>query len=127
MAGTTIQENSSECAPAISWIAAARWIRDHHSARLIHLPTGKLVSKEKDRIAFDEISSVTENEEEYVEWIAQRYSTPKKSDCLMIDAQTANMLCTVYDALGEINKVRFDGMDIRLAIDGGWKMVNHAT
>ena len=37
--------------------------------------------------------------------------------------QTANMLVTVYDALGEANRKLFDDLDIVIAVNLGWKCV----
>jgi hypothetical protein len=47
-----------------------------------------------------------------------------KVDGIALDATTANMLVTVYDALrSDANKAKFETIPLRKLIDFGWKQV----
>ena len=104
-----------------SWIEAARYVRDNHAASLVHVPTGRLVSKQKTRLVFAYLDSIREDDEEYVEEYERKNPCP--GDCLMLDAITANMLCTVYDALNPANQKTFAGFRLQFAVKTGWKFI----
>ena len=43
-----------------------------------------------------------------------------RTEGLLIDATTANMLVTVYDALNDANKEKFLGVGMRRMVEIGW-------
>jgi len=112
------QEQQTQAVPKRSWIRAARFVRDNHAARLVHVPTGRLMSRERTHLAFEYLDEVTELSEEY-----EREESPKGYECVLLDATTANMLCTVYDALNPANQQKFDGFRLPFAVETGWKFI----
>jgi len=129
--GTAAAKDNSKSPLSVkpkSWIRAARWIRDNHSARLVHRPTGNLVSQQKTRYYIELYDRCQELQEIGVEFEREQPYFPEckkvvRSDCVLVDMQTANMLVTVYDALGEANRKLFDDLDIVIAVNLGWKCV----
>lgn len=109
-----------------SWIRAARWVKDNHQFRLIHKPTGNLVTRKKagyylslDEIVNGETCGAT------LEQIADAEKKLSRTDCIILDAFTASMLVTIYDSLSPIHQQKFDGMSIIEAVDVGWRCVKY--
>lgn len=58
----------------------------------------------------------------------ENYNEGIPADCLLIDIQSANVVCTVYDAINPENKAKFNSMvqdEYKLAnfLNKMWKMV----
>lgn len=73
-------------------------------------------------MVFAYLDSIREDDEGYVEEY-ERKNNPCPGDCLMLDAVTASMLCTVYDALNPANQKKFAGFRLPFAVDMGWKFI----
>lgn len=52
-----------------------------------------------------------------------RDHTAAKIDGYVVDATTASMLCTVYDALKPANQARFGDIELMRLVTFGWKQV----
>lgn len=77
----------------MSWLAAVQQIKNEHQARRIDTKTGHLCAKSA------------------------------RKGAVLMDAFTANMLITVYEALNEENKAKFTSLPILKAVQIGWKCV----
>ena len=60
------------------------------------------------------------------EWDVKPGMTGKKRGWFYLDAQTANMLVTVYNALSEEHRAKFNRIPLMRLIDFGWKHVRVA-
>ena len=111
-----------------SWINAVREVKDNHQFCMVHIPTGNKVTKRKtnfyldtsDEIEFAQTEGLTDKE------IIEKIPGAKKvlkTDCVLVDAVTASMLCGIYDALTKPElKAKFDSMKIDRAVSIGWKL-----
>ena len=111
-----------------SWITAVQEVKRDHQFCLIHIPTGNKVTKRKTNFYLDTLEEIeTMQTEGYTDKeITEKLPASKKvlkTDCVLMDAQTANMLCTIYDALSEDNKKKFDGFKIDFAVRKGWQLL----
>jgi len=110
-----------------SWIKAVREVKDNHQFCMVHIPTGNKVTKRKTNFYIDTLEEIDNLQSEGFtdKEICERLPGAKKvtkTDCVLVDAVTANMLCCIYDALNETNQKKFDGFKIDFAVKTGWKL-----
>ncbi|MCK9593934.1 MAG: hypothetical protein M0Q91_18185, partial [Methanoregula sp.] len=78
-----------------SWIAAARWVKEHGYC-LVHTPTGNKVSKRKTKLYIDigdEIEALQAEgySDQHITEIIPGAKRVMKTDCVMLDSFTAGM------------------------------------
>lgn len=83
----------------MSWLAAARTVKEQHQARRVDVRTGYLVPDGRKR----------------------------RGGVVLLDAVTAGMLVAVWTQLNERNRAMFVAMPILKAVDVGWRLVNRGT
>ena len=110
-----------------SWIKAVQEVKKDHQYCMIHIPTGNKVTKRKTSFYIDTLEEIELMKEEgYTnKEICDKLPGAKKvskTDCVLMDAVTANMLCSIYDALTDEHKKKFDGFKIDFAVKTGWKL-----
>jgi hypothetical protein len=59
----------------------------------------------------------------HIEWDVKPAFGGNKRGWFYMDAQTANMLITVYNALSEENRAKFNRIPLNRLVDFGWKHV----
>jgi hypothetical protein len=111
----------------MSWIKAVKEVKDNHQYCMVHIPTGNKVTKKKTDFYIDTLEEIeTMQSEGFTDKeICDKVPGAKKvskTDCVLVDAVTAGMLCSIYDALSEQNQKKFDGFKIDFAVKAGWKL-----
>jgi len=111
----------------MSWIKAVQEVKRDHQFCMVHIPTGNKVTKRKTNFYIDTLEEIELMQDEgYTnKEICEKVPGAKKvskTDCVLVDAVTANMLCCIYDALSEDNKKKFNGFKINYAVNVGWKL-----
>ena len=112
-----------------SWIKAVQEVKDQHQFCMVHIPTGNKVTKRKTNFYIDTLETIEglQSEGYSNKHICNTLPGAKKvlkTDCVLVDAVTAGMLCCIYDALNETNQKKFDGFKIDFAVKAGWKLYN---
>lgn len=103
-----------ECTPkdracSVMWITAARQVVARHAFVLVDPATNEIIPDK---------SHAYEQPED-----RPKGKQPKG---VLLDAVTANMLCTVYDAISPKSQQSFGCMPIMRAVDVGWKVMQKA-
>ena len=116
----------------MSWIKAVQEVKRDHQFCLIHIPTGNKVTKRKTNFYLDTLEEIeTMQSEGYTDKeITEKLPASKKvlkTDCVIMDAQTANMLCTIYDNLSDVNKIKFSRFKVNFAVKTGWKLLEKCS
>ena len=111
----------------MNWLNAVQEVKRDHQFCMIHTPTGNKVTKRKTNFYIDTLESIENLETEGYsdKAICKILPTAKKvlkTDCVLMDAVTANMLCCIYDALSPDNQKKFAGFKIDFAVKTGWKL-----
>ena len=111
----------------MNWLPAVQEVKRDHQFCMIHIPTGNKVTQRKTNFYIDVLEEIELAQTEgYTDTqILENIPGAKKvlkSDCVMVDAVTAGMLCTIYDALNEQNRIKFAGFKIDFAVTAGWKL-----
>jgi len=111
----------------MSWIKAVQEVKRDHQFCMIHIPTGNKVTKRKTNFYIDTFEEIENLQSEGYsdKEICDKLPAAKKvskTDCVLMDATTANMLCCIYDALNEANQKKFDGFKITFAVKKGWEL-----
>lgn len=112
----------------MSWIKAVHEVKDKHQYCMVHIPTGNKVTQRKTNLYLDIYEEIEDLQSEgYInEQIIRISPNTKKiseSDCILVDAITAGVLCCIYDALTKPElKEKFDNMKIDKAVTIGWKL-----
>jgi len=52
-----------------------------------------------------------------------REHSMQEIDGVLVDAMTANMLCRVWDALGEANRAKFGALSLTRMVSVGWSCI----
>lgn len=112
----------------MTWIKTVQEVKKNHQFCMIHVTTGNKVTQRKTNFYIDTLEEIEIAQSEGytdAEILTNIPGAKKvlKSDCVMMDAQTANMLCTIYDALSDDNKKKFGGFKIDFAVRTGWKLL----
>lgn len=107
----------------MSWIKTAQWVKDNHQFCMVHIPTGNKVTRKKTGY-FLEALDIIEGEAcgATLQEMIRAEKKITKTDCVMLDAITAQMLCAIYNALKPDQQEKFDGMPITKAVNIGWKL-----
>jgi hypothetical protein len=102
----------------MSWIGAARYV-NKHGFMLVNDQTGALIC---DKQQMEAVLSVLEDEEYDWHPALEAKLRGVEQDAVLLDGFTASMLVQVYDALGTVNKIKFDNYPLTKAVNVGWKL-----
>lgn len=94
----------------MSWLEAARYVADHHSARLVNFETGELIEG-------CAVSAYEEDEQD-----DDRLRSPEEG--IILDAFSASAMVQVYDALNDVNKAKLLGLPLIAAQNVVFKLLN---
>lgn len=94
--------------PKYTWIETARLVLKRHGMQVVDGTTGEILP---------------EDLEAYLR-LNEREAEDYEAKGVLLDVQTANALVTVWDALSEENRAKFESMPLLTAVDVARKLIS---